>query len=263
VAERGRRLLSAFDDLEREVELARDRGIGELSVAVGHYPAELTVAAGVGRLLDARPLLNFTVRTHEWLAIADALMRRDVDLAFCETSPFLDKSDYRVIPAGAHPVFFYARSDHPLVDQSGATLEDLLRFPWAGSPLPWRAAKFLPDSAHESPAGFLDPQRRLFVPRVALTSMHLAKRIATASHCLAISTLSQLAEDLEQGTVSLIDYHASWLHLQYGFVHLTDRPPGKASQEFMDCLLEEEAALAERERDLRARYWDTRKYAAG
>ena len=254
VAERGRRLLAAFDDLQREVALARDEGIGELSVAVGHYPAELTMAAAVGHQLAARPQLNFTLRTHEWPAIADTLMRREVDLAFCETSPFVDKSDYQVILVGAHPLFFYARSGHPLTRQSDVILEDLLRFPWAGPPIPWRAARFFPESAADCLGGSLDPRRGLFLPRVTVTSMYLAKQIVAAGQTVAISTLSQLAEDLDHGTMALIPYRAPWLHLQYGFVHLTDRPPGQASREFMDCILQQERALAARERELREQY---------
>ncbi len=257
VAERGRRLLSAFDDLQREVTMARDRGIGELSVAVGHYPAELTMAAAVGRLLDTRPLLNFTLRTHEWLHIADALMRREVDLAFCETSPFEDKTDYQVLPVGAHPVYFYARSDHPLVAAPAPGLEDLLQYPWAGSPIPWRASRFFPEAARECPAGFLDAGRRLFVPRVAVTSMYLAMKIVSESQCVAISTLSQLTGELERGDMRLIRYHEPWLQLQYGFVHLTDRPPGQSSQEFMAFIRDEEEALVERERALREQYRDS------
>lgn len=263
VAERGRRLLSAFDDLQREVTLAQDRGIGELSVGVGHYPAELTVAAGVGRLLSSRPLLNFSLRTHEWLDIADALMRREADLAFCETSPFEDKSDYHVIPVGAHPVYFYARSDHPLTREPSSSLEDLMRFPWAGAAIPWRSARFFPETAEECPAGFLNVRRRLFVPRVAVTSMHLALKIVKASQCVAISTLSQLANDLERGNVSLIRHREPWLQLQYGFVHLTERPPDQYSKEFMACIREEEQALAERELTLRERFWESGGQDAG
>ena len=262
VAERGRRLLASFDDLEREVGLARDEGIGELSIAVGHYPAELTVAPAVGRLLDTRPLLNFTLRTQEWLAIAETLMRREADLAFCETSPFEDKSDYRVIPVGAHRLTFYARSDHPLATRSGLNLEDLLHYPWAGAPIPWRAARLFPEAAVSCPAGTLDSHRRVFLPRVAVTSTYLAKKIVTAGHGLGISTLSQLVDDLEEERVSLISFDASWLQLRYGFVHLTDRPPGQASREFMDGIFEEERALEEEEGSLRDRYLRARNSAA-
>jgi DNA-binding transcriptional LysR family regulator len=263
VAERGRRLLSAFDDLQREVTMAQDRGIGELSVGVGHYPAELTVAAAVGRLLDARPLLNFSLRTQEWLEIADALMRREVDLAFCETSPFEDKSDYRVIPVGAHLVYFYTRSDHPLARKPSPSLEDLLRYPWAGPVLPWRAARFFPETAGACPAGGLDAQRRLFVPRVTVTSMHLAMKIVNTSQCVAISTLSQLANGLNRGDLSLLRHREPWMQLNYGFVHLIDRPPGQSSKEFMAFILEEEQALVEREQALRERFWESGQPDAG
>lgn len=258
VAARGGRLLAELSDLEQDVARARDGGLGELSVAVGHYPAELSVAEAVGRLLESRPRLNFSLRTYEWVAIANSLTRREVDLAFCETSPFENDPKFHVTPVGSHPVFFFARRKHPLAGRPAVGLKELFEFPWAASVIPWRAAASFRDIGDDCPAGTLDLVRQLFVPRVAATSMFLAKQIVENSDCLAISTLSQLDDDLQRGNLTLLGVRANWLHLRYGFVRLANRPPSRAGRDFMACIDDAEERLREREAALRDRYWGSR-----
>ncbi len=258
VADRGGRLLADLTDLQQAVARAREGGLGELSVAVGHYPAELSVAEAVGQLLQSRPRLNFSLRTYEWVAIASSLTRREVDLAFCETSPFEDDPKFHVTPVGSHPLFFFARGNHPLAKKRRVRLDDLFGFPWAAPVIPWRAAAAFQGTGDDCPAGSLDFGRRLFIPRVAATSMYLAKRIVENSDCLALSTLSQLDDGLGRGNLSLLGFHAGWMHLQYGFVRLANRAPSRAGRDFMTFIDDAEKGLRKREAALSARYWGSR-----
>jgi DNA-binding transcriptional LysR family regulator len=262
LADRADGLLTELADLERDIDIARRQGAGSLSVAVGHFPAELSVATAVGAVLAARPKLTLTLRSQDWLAILRALKTRQVDLALCETSEVEEDSQYEVRPVGHHPVYFFTRAGHPLTRTESPGLEELLEFPWAAPMIPWRAASRFPLEGTELPAGSLEPARRVFVPRVLITSLQLAKNVVIRSDCVALGLLSQLVDELESGELELVRLHQDWMYLRYGFIWLARRRISPAATEFIDHVGRTEARLRAREKALKAEYWGSRPLGA-
>ena len=263
VADRGQPLLADLADLERALDRARDEGTGSLAVAVGHYPAELTVAPAVGALLAARPGLRFTLRSQEWVTIRQALISREADLGLFETSVAETDDRFACKPVGQHPVFAFARAGHPLSRVGRPGLAELLKFPWAAPMIPWRAASRFGLDHNPVAAGSLDFERQLFVPRVLAPFPRLAKDVASASDCISLGLLTQIADELDEGSLVLIGYHGEWMYLQYGFAWLKRRPPGTAAVEFMRYVESAEARLLSSESDLRSRYWGDRPLGVG
>jgi DNA-binding transcriptional LysR family regulator len=262
VADRADGLLTELADLERDIDVARSQGAGTLSVAVGHFPAELSVATAVGAVLAARPKLTLTLRSQDWQAIRRALKTRQVDLALCETSEVEDDPQFEVRPVGHHPVYFFARAGHPLTRAENPPIDELLDYPWAAPMIPWRAASRFPLQGGDLTAGSLEPVRRVFVPRVLITSLQLAKNIVIRSDCVALGLLSQLVDELETGDLELVRFHQDWMYLHYGFIWLARRSLSPAAGEFIDQVDATEARLRAREKALKSRYWGSRPLGA-
>ena len=262
LADRADGLLTELADLERDIDFARRQGAGALSVAVGHYPAELSIAEAVGAVLAARPKLRLTLRSQDWPAILRALKMRQVELALCETSEVEQDPQFEVLPVGHHPVYFFTRAGHPLTRAQSLAIGDLLDYPWAAPMIPWRAASRFPLQGGDLPAGSLEPARRVFVPRVLITSLQLAKNIVIRSDCVALGLLSQLVDELESGELELVRFHQDWMYLRYGFISLTRRRLGSAATEFIDQVGKTEARLRTREQALKGRYWGSRPLGA-
>lgn len=262
VADRADGLLTELADLQRDIDIARGQGAGSLSVAVGHFPAELSVATAVGAVLAARPKLTLTLRSQDWLAILRALKARQVDLALCETSEVEEDSQFEVRPVGHHPVYFFTRAGHPLTRAEDPAIGELLDYPWAAPMIPWRAASRFPLKDDDLPAGSLEPARRVFVPRVLITSLQLAKNIVIRSDCVALGLLSQLEDELESGELELVRFHQDWMYLHYGFIWLARRRLGSAAKDFIRQVGTTEARLRTREEALKSRYWGSRPLGA-
>jgi DNA-binding transcriptional LysR family regulator len=258
IADRARGLLAEISDLERDIELARQDGVGELTVAVGHFPAEISVAPAVRDVLAGRPRLKLTLRSQDWVGIKESLLSREIDLAFCETSGVESDDRFRIRPVGNHPVFFFTRKGHPLARRASLGIGDMFDYPWAAPVIPWRAASSFPLDSPDVAAGVLDPERRVFLPRVMITSLQLAKNIVVGSDSLAFGMLTQIRDEIDAGQLELVRFHAPWMYLHYGFVWLTKRTMSTEAEEFVTRIEAAEARLRASEEILRRRYWGDR-----
>ncbi len=258
IVDRARGLLAEMSDLERDIELARKEGVGELAVAVGHFPAEISVAPAVRDVLAGRPRLKLTLRSQDWIGIKELLLSREIDLAFCETSAVESDDRFRFRPVGNHPVFFFARKGHPLARRASLSIEDMFGYPWAAPVIPWRAARSFPLDDPDVAAGTLDTERRVFLPRVLITSLQLAKNIVDGSDSLAFGMLTQIRDEIDAGQLELVRFHAPWMYLRYGFVWLKTRTMSADAEHFVTRIEAAEARLRAGEKALRRRYWGDR-----
>jgi DNA-binding transcriptional LysR family regulator len=114
VIERARRLV--FDErcLKRDVELYRERKLGDTAFGVGPYPAATFLAALLAALRRDFAQINLRVQIGNWELLLGRLLVEDIEFFVADTrelphDPRIEVKPYRREPAG-----FYVRAGHPL-----------------------------------------------------------------------------------------------------------------------------------------------------
>ena len=76
VLRNGERAASEFRELTREITLAKGLDVGELRIAVGPYPADVSAEAAVGALTARHPNLLVEMRISNWVRVRRGSARR-------------------------------------------------------------------------------------------------------------------------------------------------------------------------------------------
>ncbi|MFN2167921.1 MAG: LysR family transcriptional regulator [Anaerolineae bacterium] len=223
VLERGRSLLAGASDLENEIRMALGLEAGALAVGAGPYAAEISVGPACGRLQREHPGLNLDVRVGDWEFLTILVLAGEVDVAVAELSIAAANDRLTTEALPRHPGRFVCHAGHALTRQKRPTLEDVLSYPLVSPALPARFGGVKPD--------------------VRVDTFALARNVLLEGTAVGLTTLPQLAADLEQGLVHL-PVEAPWLHTSYGFIRLKRRTPSPAALAFMEVVREIEAGLA-------------------
>jgi DNA-binding transcriptional LysR family regulator len=163
VLRHGERSLSDFQELFREISLAKGLEIGELRISVAPYPADVSGAAAVGKLLKTNPKLIVEFRNVNWADAVVEVVEGVTDLAFAELSAASANGDVDVEPIRSSQMIFFCAADHPLAVREKLVVNDLLEFPWAGPSLPGRMGEALPKG--DLPFAIYDRQLDRLHPR--------------------------------------------------------------------------------------------------
>ena len=136
--ERGDPLLAGFSELIREITLAKGLEIGELTIAMGPFPAEISGQKAVGRLSKRYPGLNIQLSTTDWMRVVSDVSEGRADLGLADISEAGSHPDLETELVRATSLSFFCRAGHPLAGRTSLGLDDLTAFPWAGPTAPAR-----------------------------------------------------------------------------------------------------------------------------
>jgi len=240
VVERGRALMGGLDELTREIALMQGLEVGELSVAAGLYPAEMSVGTAIGRLSAAHPGLRISLRAAPWREVADAAVAGAVDVAVVELSALGDQPHLVLDPLPRHDAHFACRPGHPLLAEPRITLEKVFAYPFVGPRLPPRIGGPLRPAAASLA---LDGTGTDLVPPLHVESIALARRIVAAGNAIAALPHVVIAAEVRAGTLATLPWRPAWLHTGYGFVYRRDRTLSPAALAFMREVRAAEAEL--------------------
>ena len=84
VLRNGERVPDGLSELIREIDLARGLGMGELRVAAGPYPADISAVRAVGVLAARHPKLAVELRIADWGRVAADALESRIDLGLAE-----------------------------------------------------------------------------------------------------------------------------------------------------------------------------------
>ena len=132
VLRHGERAAAEFHELMREITLAKGIEIGELRVAAGAYPADISATRAIGVLTAHHPRLTVELSIADWSRIAQGILENRVDLGLAEISEAERDPDLRTEAVRDSRGIFFCAADHPLAQKKGVALEDLLEYPWVG-----------------------------------------------------------------------------------------------------------------------------------
>lgn len=237
---RGRDLMAGMEGIDREIALMQGLEIGELSIAAGLYPAEMSVGTAIGRLSATHPGLRISLMAAPWREVAAAAVAGAVDVAVVELSALADQPRLVRDPLPRHDAYFACRPGHPLLTERKLSLEKIFTYPFVGPRLPPRIGDPLRPAAGNLA---LDTTGGDLVPPLHVESIALARRIVVAGNAIAALPRVVIGAELEAGTLAVLPWRPGWLQTGYGFVYRGDRTPSPAAQAFMQAVRAAEAEL--------------------
>lgn len=243
VLQRGEPLLDGFSELVREITLAKGLEIGELTVALGPFPAEVSGQKAVGRLTTRYPGLRIVLTTTDWVRVGGDVAEGRADLGFADISEAAAHPDLATEAIRGSLLRFFCRAGHPLARRASVGLDDLLEFPWVGPTAPARIRQFLPDI--EKPFGFFSKTKDRFQPRIVVDTTSAAKDIVIGSDALAVAPNVMIEREIVAGLCVALPVELSWMRLNYGFVWKRGRTHSPATSAFMQLVRQIESEIPE------------------
>lgn len=253
VLKRGKLLLTAEEDLRREIDLLAGCNAGSLKVALGPYPSVISGYRAIARLSARHPKLRITVHVAGWREVARQVLTRTVDLGIAEIGDLGNEEELASEPLGRHRGYMFCRPGHPLMDGGPVSLSQALAFPWVGTRVPARIAERFPRPVDG--AGAIDPLTGDFVPAMEIdVPMQIAELVAN-SDALAMGTLKMLDADLLAGRVSILPMTQPEIRANYGVMYLKARSLSPAATAFMSEIRAVEAEVIALETAITERYF--------
>lgn len=234
VIEKGEMLLRGYSELLREITLTKGLDIGELTVAVAPFPAEVSAQKAMGMLAARHPGLQLELSTTDWTRVVDDISQGRADLGLADISEAAEHSELETELIRASPLHFYCRTGHPLAGRRKLCLDDLMAFPWVGPTAPARMRMEMPQT--ERPFGFFSEVNNRFRPRIVVGSVSAAKDVVIVSDGLSVTLPALIERELRDGLCALLPIDLPWMRLNYGFVWKRDRTHSPAADAFIQLV---------------------------
>jgi DNA-binding transcriptional LysR family regulator len=232
----GERVLAGYADLEREIALVRGLEIGELTVAMGPYPAAISGQHAIAQLSERFPKLSIDLKLMNWTDAIDATLAGTVDLTFADVQEARIHSDLVILPVRQQTMSFVCRSGHPLTSRPELSLADVIEFPWVGPTVPSRVGTLLPQA--DKPFGGYDVARQRFKTRITVETFPAMIEMARHSNTIAGALPFQVEEDVREGRLCILGVSAPFLTLDYGIITRRGRTPSSAANALIQAILE-------------------------
>ena len=113
VLRHGERAVAQFQQLGREIALAKGIEIGELRVSAGPYPADISATKAIGVLTARHPMLAIELRVANWTSIVDGVREDRIDLGLADISEAALDPELQTEPIGASQLSFFCAAGHP------------------------------------------------------------------------------------------------------------------------------------------------------
>jgi len=249
--QRARQLVQLADDLDQEILGDRTPPSGQVTVGAGPYPVESVVSSALARFLGRYPRVGVRLQVRNWDELLHRLRAGELDFFVAEISTLQQERDLDVEPMGEHPLFFAARSGHPLAGRGAVTAADTFAFPFvAPSRIPPRILESMLKAQRQS----AEPEAaaRAF-PSLECNGLTAVKRVVAGSDAITAVTLPCIAAELEEGRLALLGSEP-WLSVRYGLVTLEGQPISRAADRLRDFVVEAEREAWLEEERLTARW---------
>ncbi len=189
--------LKEMDQAARDIQLMRNLEGGRLVVGVDPNIGESLLAPALARLMNAHPLLKFTVDVCGWQDVERKLRDGRVDL-YVGLAPDRQVAGVSYRKLKLLPPIVACSSQHPLAGQNPADPRAILQFPIIGGSAPdWFLEKML--DAYPGQFESIDALRSIF-----LTSQDLGllRRLLLTTNAVALVSKSLIGNDLKAGTLT-------------------------------------------------------------
>ena len=136
VIARARQLVFNSRCLERDVELYRNRGLGDTAFGVGPFPAATFLSPLLTGVRREFPGVKLRVEVSNWQLLVKRLLEEDIEVFVADTRDLPADPALHVRPLRHEPGGFYVRAGHPLSTRKQVTLPQLWGYGVASVRLP-------------------------------------------------------------------------------------------------------------------------------
>ncbi len=230
VIERARKLLFDSRCLERDVNLYRERQLGDIAFGVGPFPAVTLLPALMIELRVRFPGVCARVEVNNWKYLVEHLRAEELDFFVAEIRDVSRDADITVQTIGEQIGRFYVRTGHPLQRRRNLAPSAMVPYGLASVRIPV-AVK----AAMRQLLG-LGPLDRLPVA-LECDDVHLLKRVTLASDTVLGSTDAAVRDEVARGLLhplALRDLPA--LYNKMGIVWLKGRSHSPVAEFAVDFL---------------------------
>jgi DNA-binding transcriptional LysR family regulator len=239
VLKHGERAVAEFDEIMRELALAKGLEVGELRIAASPYPAEISGERAIGVVSDRYPNLLIEFRIADWTRVVEDVRQGAVDLGFADVTEAEHDPKLGVETVRTSQGVFFCRAGHPLTRQERVTFDDMLDYPLVGPSFPSRTLAALPKTPRRF--GVIDEIEKRFHPRILVQTFH--KRVVLASPAIGAAIPSQIEPELKEGILTVLPVEASWLRANYGFITRRGRTLSPVATAFVEIVREVEKGI--------------------
>ncbi|WP_419188709.1 substrate-binding domain-containing protein [Burkholderia cepacia] len=211
-----RRVLNEADRLIREVARLNINEMGNLTIGIGPYCAEILLPELLIEFTNRYPKVNLRIEHGDDQLLVEQLLVGGVDLIV---------SDRRGLPStpivathllSQHEVTLYVRPGHPLLSLERIVSMDLHGYPFVSTPIP----RFLRETIHQMLKLRNDEE---FFLRTQCSDISVLMGVVNNTDSIMFSTVSAAREETTKGTLMPIrPVDVQSMPLEFGLAHLTD-----------------------------------------
>ncbi|MGH8798294.1 MAG: LysR family transcriptional regulator [Caldimonas sp.] len=230
VIERARRLVFDSRCLKRDVDLYRERALGDTAFGVGPFPAATFLAALLAGLRREYPAINLRVEVGNWDQLLERLSAEDIEFFVADTRDLPKDPGLAIEPLRHEPGSFYVRAGHPLAARRSVKARELWAFGVASVRLPKGVRAALARMLQ------LDPEA---APALALEcdDVEILKQTVLASDTVLAAPDAAVRAELESGALLALAVDGlPPMHSAMGIVLLRGRTPSPMAGTVIDCL---------------------------
>jgi DNA-binding transcriptional LysR family regulator len=231
VLQRSATLVHAFEELLREIELAKGVEFGSLAVASGIYPSEIFIQDALAELSKQRPWIQCSLIVKDWAGVMEDVLTARCDIGIADTQHASENPDLATEHIRKVVCPMFCRAGHPLTKLEAPRLEDLLQYPWVGPSLPERVGAFLPPEP--LPFGVKDSESGKVIPRIRVGTFSAIRSIVLASDAISGAAAHMIRDDIASGRLVQLPVDLPWIAISYGFIWRRGRTLSPATQAFI------------------------------
>lgn len=230
LAKHGEKILVAVSEFEREIRILKGLGSGELSVALGPYPAELSGHRAFARLIAEHPDLRGEITVSDWHKVEELVVMRKADLAIAELSVAQNNKHLVVEPLSQHNFVFFCRSGHPLISKNEIHKYDLSHYPLVLIKLPARLSHIFPGKL------FPIPNTDYVAPSIEVHEVVISRQIVASSDAVSVAIPYQIRNELSEGIFTILPILEPWMVSNYGFIYVKDRTLSPVAEKYISLV---------------------------
>lgn len=201
VIERAHKLLMQSHRLERDVDLYRERVMGDVSFGASPVPAATLLPQLMIDLRTGFPGINCRVHVNSCRFLTEGLRKEEIDFFLADARDVPGDANFVLTAIGRQRARFYVRSGHPLASRHAVKLAELIPFGLASARLPEQAEARL-----RKLLGRADDERLPIA--VECDDVQLVKRITLGSDTVMVGTEGIVREELAAGLLQPLKIEA-------------------------------------------------------
>ena len=237
-------IVADAEELEREMQLMRGLEVGNFSVALGMYPAEVSGNRALASMVSKFPNLQFRALSGDWQAVNEYVSSRAVDLGFAAIEAAESEDHLSVEKVSEHQMVIYCRKQHPLANSGKPSRQELDEFPLITVRVPAQIADRVPGKAS------IDENSGHLVPSVEIDNFTTARELIAQSDGIGAAIPLQIESELKSGEFVLLNFQNPWIAPVHGFIFLKNRSMSSAAEIYMETVLKFEREADEKNKIL-------------